>query len=373
MKRKKTAGKLGYLVLEQIVKIIIFGIMSILCFDQEGLGIVNHIGGGILGIIFAIACLYNLKYIIYLLLDIKDGTEVRRMKYQKMQTKEQGRWTGLAGAYEVDPRFVDNNKWVIGKLWFDVEQNTIENKIVFSIINWIYCRLTSLFFIEAIDRNALWKVVKRKKETSVYRGVFKGKVFKEIYKRGKMVEVVYYRRSRLIKELRTYENMEFEEKIEVRHEKNKRYEFVEIKNLKTERDYSILLQILMQMSEDKKVFAIIMSEDQVKGINKDKMVHYWEDSEPGLCAMELPGLNRDTVNTDVFKNKEMYITVCTEGSDLTWDTFTHDEDPVIWNIDEGKVGAYIHISEKSVEITGAPGLKEVEIITEQFKNGESSV
>ena len=47
MKRKKTAGKLGYLVLEQIVKIIIFGIMSILCFDQEGLGIVNHIGGGI--------------------------------------------------------------------------------------------------------------------------------------------------------------------------------------------------------------------------------------------------------------------------------------------------------------------------------------
>ena len=80
------------MVLEQIVKIIIFGIVGILCFDQEGLGIVNHIGGGILGIIFAIACLYNLKYTIYLLLDIKDGTEVRRMKYQKMQTKEQGRW-----------------------------------------------------------------------------------------------------------------------------------------------------------------------------------------------------------------------------------------------------------------------------------------
>ena len=103
------------------------------------------------------------------------------------------------------------------------------------------------------------------------------------------------------------------------------------------------------------------------------MVHYWEDSEPGLCAMELPELNRDTVNTDVFKNKEMYITVCTEGSDLAWDTFTHDEDPVIWNIDEGKVCAYIHILDESVEITGAPGLKEVEIITEQFKNGESSV
>lgn len=373
MKRKKTEGKLGYLVLEQIVKIIIFWIISMLFFDRKGFGMADHIVSGIIGIIFAIACLYNLKYIIYLLLDIKDGTEVRRMKYQKMQTKEQGRWTGLAGAYEVDPRFVDNNEWVIGKLWVEVEQNTIENRIVFSIINWIYCRLTSLFFVEADDRNALWKIINQKKETCVYRGVFKGKIFKEVYKNGKIAEVVYYRRSRLIKELWPCENTELEEEIKVRYEKNKRYEFVEIQNLKTKRDYSILLQILIHISEDKKVFAMIMDEDQIKGINKDKMVHYWEDSEPGLCAMELPGLNRNTVNTDLFKNKEMYITVCTAGSDLTWNTYTHDEDPVIWNIDEGKVCAYIHISDESVEITGAPGLKEIEIISEKLKKRESSV
>lgn len=84
--------------------------------------------------------------------------------------------------------------------------------------------------------------------------------------------------------------------------------------------------------------------------------------------MELPGLNKNTVNTDLFRNKEMCITVCTAGSDLTWNKYIHDEDPFIWNIDEGKVCAYIHVSDKTgVEITGAQGLKEIETISERLK------
>lgn len=369
----KRENKIGYLIIERTVITIIFLIANILSIGKVAPGIGNFIISVIIDTVFVIGFLYNLKYCIYMLWDLKDGPVVCCMKYQKMRTKEKEKWPGFLGAYDLEPQYLNKDKWAYGKVWFFVEQNTIENRMIFGILNWIYCRITSLFFIEPDDRIAIWNLISRKKETCVYRGILKGSAFKEVYKKGNVAEVVYYQRSRLIKELRTCENMKFEEEIKIRYEKNKRYEFVGIQNLKARRNYSVLLQILMQISKDKKVFIMIMGEDKVKGINKDEMVHYWKDSEPGLCAMELPELNKNTVNTDLFKNKEMYLTVCTIDSDLTWNRYMHDDEPFIWNIDEGKVYAYIHISdEDGVEITGAPGLREIKAIPEKFKKFKGS-
>ncbi|WP_448863220.1 hypothetical protein [Dorea sp.] len=373
MKINSTEGKLKYLVIERIVLAILFFIASVMCMDQEGMGSIGHIIWTMISIIFIVGFLYNLKYFIYILLDFKDGPEVRCMEYLEMKTEELHPYGGLIGADEVYPEYADVNKWISGKIWFCTKQSTIENRLIYKIMNWIYRRVTTSFYIEPSIRRFFLNIMNLKKEACVYRGIFKGKIFREIYRTSWGAEVVYYRRSRLIKELRLCEDMTGERKVKVFYEKNKRYEFVGIKNLKNRRDYSILLQILMQVSEDKKVFVMIMDEDKVKGINKDTMVHYWKDSELKLCVMELPGLNKNTVNTDLFKNKEMYLTICTAESDLTWNKYTHDEDPFIWNIDEGKVCAYIHVSDKDgVEITGAPGLKEIETISERLKR-ESSV
>lgn len=369
-KKKPVENKMGYLIIERIIITIIFFVAILLTMGKVAPGIGNFIVRVILDTVFIVAFVYNLKCCIYMLWDFNDGPEVRCMKYKKMKTKEREDLSGFLGAYDLEPQYLNKDKWAYGKIWFCVEQNTIENRIIFAILNWIYCWITSLFFIEPDDRTAIWNLISQKQETCVYRGILKGSAFKEVYKKGNGAEVVYYRRSRIIKELRVCENTKFKEEIKIRYEKNRRYEFVGIKNLQTRRDYGILLRILMQMSEEKKVFIMIMDEEKVKGINKDEMVHYWKDSEPGLCAMELSGLNKNTVNIDLFKNKEMYITVCTTESDLTWDIYTHDEDPVIWNIDEGKVYAYIHISDEGIEITGAPGLREIKTISEKFRNLE---
>ena len=77
------------------------------------------------------------------------------------------------------------------------------------------------------------------------------------------------------------------------------------------------------------------------------------------------------MTTNIFKNDAVYLTICPLESDLTWDVYVKEKDPAIWDIDEGK--AYMQIGivngeyRKSIEIMGAPGLKEIEIILEKLK------
>lgn len=51
-----------------------------------------------------------------------------------------------------------------------------------------------------------------------------------------------------------------------------------------------------------------------------------------------------------------------------------EKDPIIWDIDEGKAYLQIYISRGDrVEITGAPGVKEIESILEKLKEEGISV
>ena len=184
------------------------------------------------------------------------------------------------------------------------------------------------------------------------------------------MEVVYYPRSRLIKELRVCEDVDGREELKVWHEKNRRYEFISIENLKPERD-DILLKELIKMSEGRITYFIILSDDKIKGIRRGKVSHYWEDLEQGIYILQLSKFDENAVTTNIFKNDAVYLTICPLESDLTWDVYVKEKDPAIWDIDEGK--AYMQIGivngeyRKSIEIMGAPGLKEIEIILEKLK------
>ena len=375
MKNQRTdqsEDKFFMLVREKIITTVLFLIGSIIFYSLTRVDTAGLVLGMALGTIFAIKFIYNLKYCIYMYLDFKEEPKVGCLKFQKMKTKELGKLMGIVDSYDIEPQVVDKNQWFRGKIWFCVEKNTIENRMIFAVINGIYSAITSLFFIDSYYRSDAWDILRLKKETCAYRGIFKGQLFKDIYKRGKgnAAEVVYYPRSRLIKELRVCEDVDGREELKVWHEKNRRYEFISIENLKPERD-DILLKELIKMSEGRITYFIILSDDKIKGIRRGKVSHYWEDLEQGIYILQLSKFDENAVTTNIFKNDAVYLTICPLESDLTWDVYVKEKDPAIWDIDEGK--AYMQIGivngeyRKSIEIMGAPGLKEIEIILEKLK------
>lgn len=375
MKNQRTdqsEDKFFMLVREKIITTVLFLIGSIIFYSLTRVDTAGLVLGMALGTIFAIKFIYNLKYCIYMYLDFKEEPKVGCLKFQKMKTKELGKLMGIVDSYDIEPQVLDKNQWFRGKIWFCVEKNTIENRMIFAVINGIYSAITSLFFIDSYYRSDAWDILRLKKETCAYRGIFKGQLFKDIYKRGKgnAAEVVYYPRSRLIKELRVCEDVDGREELKVWHEKNRRYEFISIENLKPERD-DILLKELIKMSEGRITYFIILSDDKIKGIRRGKVSHYWEDLEQGIYILQLSKFDENAVTTNIFKNDAVYLTICPLESDLTWDVYVKEKDPAIWDIDEGK--AYMQIGivngeyRKSIEIMGAPGLKEIEIILEKLK------
>lgn len=378
MKRNKnefTEEKIENLVIERIITTVLFLIGSLICYSLTRVDTAGLVLGMSLGTIFAIKFIYNLKYCIYMYLDFKEEPKVGCLKFQRMKTKELGKLMGIVDSYDIEPQVLDKNQWYRGKIWFCVENNIIENRIIFAIINWIYSVITSLFFIDSYYRSDAWDILRLKKETCAYRGIFKGQLFRDIYKRGKgnVAEVVYYPRSRLIKELCVCEDVNEREELKVWHEKNRRYEFISIENLKPERDADILLKELIKMSEGRTTYFIILSDDKIRGIRRGKVSHYWEDLEQGIYILQLSKFDENAVTTNIFKNDAVYLTICSPDSDLTWDIYVKEKDPIIWDIDEGKAYLQIFVSRGDrVEITGAPGVKEIETILEKLKNDEVS-
>lgn len=378
MKRNKnefTEEKIENLVIERIITTVLFLIGSRICYSLTRVDTAGLVLGMSLGTIFAIKFIYNLKYCIYMYLDFKEEPKVGCLKFQRMKTKELGKLMGIVDSYDIEPQVLDKNQWYRGKIWFCVENNIIENRIIFAIINWIYSVITSLFFIDSYYRSDAWDILRLKKETCAYRGIFKGQLFRDIYKRGKgnVAEVVYYPRSRLIKELCVCEDVNEREELKVWHEKNRRYEFISIENLKPERDADILLKELIKMSEGRTTYFIILSDDKIRGIRRGKVSHYWEDLEQGIYILQLSKFDENAVTTNIFKNDAVYLTICSPDSDLTWDIYVKEKDPIIWDIDEGKAYLQIFVSRGDrVEITGAPGVKEIETILEKLKNDEVS-
>ncbi len=372
-KISQSEDKFFMLVRERIITTVLFLIGSLICYSLTEVDTAGLVLGMTLGTIFAIKFIYNLKYCIYMYLDFKEEPKVGCLKFQRMKTKELGKLMGVVDSYDIEPQVLDKNQWYRGKIWFCVEKNTIENRIIFAIINWIYSAITSLFFIDSDYRSLAWVILRFKKETCAYRGIFKGQLFRDIYKRGKgnRAEVVYYPRSRLIKELCVCEDVNEREELKVWHEKNRRYEFISIDNLKPERDANILLQELIKMSEGRTVYFSILSDDKIRGIRRGKISHYWEDLEQGIYILQLSKFDENAVTTNIFKNDAVYLTICPPDSDLTWEAYVKEKDPAIWDIDEGKVYMQIYIANgecgESVEITGAPGLKEMETILEKLK------
>lgn len=375
-KNEFTEEKIESLVIEKIVATVLLLIGSLICYSLIGIDTAGLVLGMSLGTIFAIKFVYNLKYCVYMYKDFKEEPKVGCLKFQRMKTKELGKLMGIVDSYEIEPQVLDKNQWYRGKIWFCVEKNTIENRIIFAIINWIYSAITSLFFIDSYYRSDAWDILKLKKETCAYRGIFKGQLFRDIYKRGKgnVAEVVYYPRSRLIKELRVYEDVTEKEELKVWHEKNRRYEFISIENLKPERDADILLKELIKLSEGRTTYFIILSDDKIKGIRRGKVSNYWEDLEQGIYILQLSKFDENAVTTNIFKNDAVYLTICQPDSDLTWDVYVKEKDPIIWDIDEGKAYLQIFISRGDrVEITGASGVKEIEAILEKLKEEGISV
>ncbi|WP_448863886.1 hypothetical protein [Dorea sp.] len=372
-KISQSEDKFSMLVREKIIITILFLMGSIIFYSLTRVDTAGLVLGMSLGTIFAIKFIYNFKYCIYMYLDFKEEPKVGCLKFQDMKTKELGKLMGIVDSYEIEPQVLAKDQWFRGKIWFCVEKNTMENRMIFAVLNWIYGVITSLFFIDSDYRQVAWTILLFKKETCAYRGIFKGQLFKDIYKRGKgdVAEVVYYPRSRLIKELRVCEDVIEKEEITVWHEKNRRYEFIYIECLNPERDADSWLQELIKISEGKKVYFTILSDGKVKGIHRGKVSYHWEDLEQGIYSFQLSKFDENAVTTDIFKNDAVYLTICPPESELTLDDYAKEKDPIIWDIDEGKVCMQIYIANveegEIVEITGAPGLKEMETILGKLK------
>ena len=345
-KISQSEDKFFMLVRERIVTTVLFLIGSIIFYSLTRVDTAGLVLGMTLGTIFAIKFIYNLKYCIYMYLDFKEEPKVGCLKFQDMKTKELGKLMGIVDSYEIEPQVLANDQWFRGKIWFCVEKNTIENRMIFAVINRIYRAITSLVFIDEDHRQLALAILLFKKETCVYRGIFKGQLFKDIYKRGKgdVAEVVYYPRSRLIKELRVCEDVNEKEEITVWHEKNRRYEFIYIECLNSKRDTDILLQELIKISEGRKVYFTILNDGKVKGIHHGKISHHWEDLEQGISFVQLSKFDENAVTTNIFKNDAVYLTICPPESDLTLDAYAKEKDPIIWDIDEGKVCMQIRIA-----------------------------
>ena len=136
----------------------------------------------------------------------------------------------------------------------------------------------------------------------------------------------------------------------------------------------VLCYNIIKMSEGRTTYFIILSDDKIRGIRRGKVTHYWEDLEQGIYILQLSKFDENAVTTNIFKNDAVYLTICLSDSDLTWDVYVKEKDPIIWDIDEGKAYLQIYISRGDrVEITGAPGVKEIESILEKLKEEGISV
>ena len=145
-KISQSEDKFSMLVREKIIITILFLMESIIFYSLTRVDTAGLVLGMSVGTIFAIKFIYNFKYCIYMYLDFKEEPKVGCLKFQDMKTKELGKLMGIVDSYEIEPQVLAKDQWFRGKIWFCVEKNTIENRMIFAVLNWIYGVITSLFF-----------------------------------------------------------------------------------------------------------------------------------------------------------------------------------------------------------------------------------
>lgn len=175
----------------------------------------------------------------------------KRMEYERMTTgRIWNRWDSSKG--EELKKFAPN-RLVFGKISFQMEDKPYGYKQIYWTINSLFQWINSRFFIEAGIRMEWLKGLNLRAETGILKGFVKGNVLQELAEQGGMAEVTYYRYSGIIKDIKVIGRKSPAKEVEVWHEWNKRYEYVQLNHIRKEGAFDLLYEASKRISNGKKL------------------------------------------------------------------------------------------------------------------------
>lgn len=175
----------------------------------------------------------------------------KRLEYERMTTgRIWNRWDSSKG--EELKKFAPN-RLVFGKISFQMEDKPYGYKQIYWTIDSLFQWINSRFFIEAGIRMEWLKGLNLRAETGILKGFVKGNVLQELAEQGGMAEVTYYRYSGIIKDIKVIGCKSVAKEVEVWHEWNKRYEYVQLNHIRKEGAFDLLYEVSKRISNGKKL------------------------------------------------------------------------------------------------------------------------
>nr|WP_288665330.1 hypothetical protein [uncultured Dorea sp.] len=175
----------------------------------------------------------------------------KRLEYRRMTTgRIWNRWDSSKGK---ELKKFTSGKLIFGKISFRMEDKPYGYKQIYWTIDSLLQLINSRFFIEAGIRLEWLKGLSLREETGILKGFVKGNVLQELAEQGGMAEVTYYRYSGIIKDIKVIGRKSPVKEVEVWHEWNKRYEYVQLNHIRLGGAFNLFYEALKRISNGKKL------------------------------------------------------------------------------------------------------------------------
>ena len=243
------------------------------------------------------------------------------------------------------------DQWIYGKFSFHMEDKPYGYMEIYWTIDSLLRLINSRIFIDSKIRMEWLKGLRLREETGILKGYLKGNVVQELAEKEGMAEVIYYPYSGIIKEVKVVKPKSIDHQIELWHQWNKRYEYMQMNNIQDDKAFDLIYEGLKRLSNGKIIYR-----------------NYGEKTD--FQKLKFQELDNKEIKDKIRNEKEVYVIVSRPENKLTLEPGKKAQDQMlerqIW---DGQLYALMHFyDEKNVEIMGITEIKTMKWLMKECRS-----
>lgn len=273
----------------------------------------------------------------------------KHMEYKGMKTgRVIGRWDSSKGK---EIKHFKPEQWIYGKFNFHMEDKPYGYMEIYWTIDSLLRLINSRIFIDSKIRMEWLKGLRLREETGILKGYLKGNVVQELAEKEGMAEVIYYPYSGIIKEVKVVKPKNKDHQVEVWHQWNKRYEYMQMNHIRDDKAFDLIYEGLKRLSNGKTI--------------------YWNYSEKSeFQKLKFQELENKEIKEKIRNEKEVYVIISRPEDKLTLDSTKKAQDQMlerqIW---DRQLYALIHFyDDENVEIMGIVEIKTIKWLMKECRS-----
>lgn len=243
------------------------------------------------------------------------------------------------------------DQWIYGKFSFQMKDKPYGYMEIYWTLDSLFRLINSVIFIESKIRMEWLKGLQLREETGILKGYLKGNALQELAEKEGMAEVIYYPYSGIIKEVKVARPKTRDNQVEVWHQWNKRYEYMQMNHIEAGKAFDLIYEGLKRLSNGKSI--------------------YWNyGGKAEFQKLRLQELENKEIKEKILNEKEVYLIISRPEDKLTLDLSKRAEvqmlERKIW---DGQLYALMHFySEKNVEIMGITEIKTMKWLMKECRS-----